>query len=150
LRNFNASDNDPAERGASTAPGNVEPDIFPSTADIFHAVFENAYHANCIGNSHGRILEVNESVTKLFGYDPQEMIGLYTEDIFDTSTPAYAQCLMQRVTDEKIRGQLTAIRKNGERFLCEISSVVFTEDNGERRTINSIRELGKKADDLFS
>ena len=41
---------------------------FSSTAEVFHAVFENSFHANCIGNGHGKILEANESVCKIFGY----------------------------------------------------------------------------------
>jgi PAS domain S-box-containing protein len=117
---------------------------FPSTAEVFHAVFENSYHANCIGNGHGKILEANESVCKIFGYTEKEMTRLYEKEIFDTTDSSYEKCIGERNPDEKVKAQLTGIRKNGERFLCTVSSVIFKEDNGEKRTINTIHDIGKK------
>ena len=116
---------------------------FPSTAEVFHAVFENSYHANCIGNGHGQILEANETVCKIFGYTQKEMTGLFEKDIFDTTNSNYEKYLDTRDSDEKIKAEVTGIRKNGERFLCEVSSVIFTADNGERRTINTIHDISK-------
>jgi PAS domain S-box-containing protein len=116
---------------------------FPSTAEVFHAVFENSYHANCIGNGHGKILEANETVCKIFGYTQKEMTALFEKDIFDTTDSNYEKCLDKRESDEKIKAEVTGIRKNGERFLCEVSSVIFTDDNGERRTINTIHDISK-------
>jgi PAS domain S-box-containing protein len=116
---------------------------FPSTAEVFHAVFENSYHANCIGNGHGKILEANETVCKIFGYTQKEMTALFEKDIFDTTDSNYKKCLDKRDSDEKIKAEVTGIRKNGEHFLCDVSSVIFTDDNGERRTINTIHDISK-------
>lgn len=117
---------------------------FSSTAEVFHAVFENSFHANCIGNGYGKILEANESVCKIFGYTEEEMSRLSEKEIFDTTDSNYEEYLNERNSDDKVKAEVTGIRKNGERFLCEVSSVIFTDDNGERRTINTIHDISKK------
>ena len=117
---------------------------FPSTAEVFHAVFENSFHANCIANGHGKVLEANETVCKIFGYTEEEMTRLSTKEIFDTTDSNYAEFLPPRVSREKVKAEVTGIRKNGERFLCEVSSVIFINDNGEIRTINTIHDISKK------
>ena len=117
---------------------------FPSTAQVFHAVFENQFHANCIGNGYGQILEANERICKIFGYTENEMVRLTTKEIFDTRGRNYIAFLNQRESNGKAKAEITGIRKNRERFLCEISSVIFNDDNGEARTLNTLRDISKK------
>ena len=117
---------------------------FPSTAEVYHAVFENSCHANCIGNGHGKILEANKAVCKIFGYTEEEMIRLSTKEIFDAMDSNYAKYQNERESNGKAKAEITGIRKNGVRFLCEVSSVIFTDDNGETRTINTIHDISKK------
>ena len=117
---------------------------FPSTAEVFHAVFENSFHANCIANGHGKVLEANETVCKIFGYTEEEMIRLSTKEIFDAMDSNYAKYQNERESNGKAKAEITGIRKNGVRFLCEVSSVIFTDDNGETRTINTIHDISKK------
>ena len=74
----------------------------------------------------------------------KEMTRLSEKEIFDTTDSNYEEYLKERGSDEKVKAEVTGIRKNGERFLCEVSSVIFTDDNGERRTINTIHDISKK------
>jgi len=124
--------------------GNPELVNFSSTAEVFHAVFENSLYANCIGNSNGKTLEANETVCKIFGYTEEEMIQLSTKEIFDITENRYEEYLAVREFNGKARAEVTGIRKNGERFPCKISSVIFTDDNGERRIINTIHDISKR------
>ena len=117
---------------------------FPSTAEVFRAVFENSFYANCIGNGHGKTLEANEKICKIFGYTEEEMLQLSTKEIFDTTEINYTAYLCQRESNGKAKAIVTAIRKNGERFLCAVSTVIFTDDNGEIRTINTLQDVSKK------
>lgn len=116
---------------------------FPSTSEVFRAVFENTFYATCIGNGKGETLEANARACKMFGYTPEEMAGLSTSDLFNTETLSYRDYLAVRDATGKAKSVIVGIRKNGERFPCEITSLVFFEDNGERRTINTIQDLGK-------
>jgi PAS domain S-box-containing protein len=126
-----------------------DPVNFPSTAEVFQAVFDNSYHASCIGDSHGKTLKANETACKIFGYTKDEMIELTTKEIFDTSDESYASFLSERESRGKAKAEVSGIRKNGERFLCEISSLLFIDDNGEKRTLNTLHDISKKDTDLI-
>ena len=121
---------------------------FPSTAEVFQAVFENSFHASFIGNSRGITIKANEADCKMFGYTNEEMLRLTTIEIFDTTESRYEKYLSQRELNGKAKAEVTGIRKNGERFPCEISSVVFIDDNGEKRTLDTLHDISKKYADL--
>ena len=123
---------------------------FPSTSEVFHAVLENTFYASCIGNGEGQMLEANETVCKVFGYTAKEMTMLTTKELFDTTEYRYAEYLFQRNSFGKAKAEITGIRKNGKRFPCEITSLIFIDDDGEKRTINTILDVSKKySDSLF-
>jgi len=117
---------------------------FPSTSEVFHAVLENTFYASCIGNGEGKTLEANETVCKIFGYTPKEMIMLTAKELFDTTEYRYAEYLFQRNSNGKAKAEITGIRKSGERFPCEITSLTFIDDDGEKRTIDTILDVSKK------
>lgn len=121
---------------------------FPSTAEVFHAVFDNKFFANCIGNCKGKTLKANPPACKLFGYTKDEMIRLSTKELFETSQNNYLAFIHQRDSHGKAKAIVTGIRKNGVRFLCEISSFIFTDENGEKRTINTMHDVSKKYESL--
>lgn len=121
---------------------------FPSAAEVFYAVFDNKIFANCIGNCEGNTLEANPPACKLFGYTKDEMIRLSTKELFETKQNNYLSFVHQRRSQGKAKAVVTGIRKNGERFLCEISSFIFTDDNGEKRTINTLRDVSKRYEAL--
>src|SRR6185312_15269203 len=74
--------------------GNPELVNFPSTSEIFQAVFENKYYASCIGNSYGQTIKANERACKMFGYTPDEMRKLSINNLFDIETKSYANYLL--------------------------------------------------------
>lgn len=116
---------------------------FPSTSEIFHAVFENSFYASCIGNGEGKTLEANETACKIFGYTPEEMTSLTTQDLFDTKAKNYIDYLSLRDSKGRAKSTITGIKKNGERFACSINSLIYFDDNGEKRTLNTLQEISK-------
>jgi PAS domain S-box-containing protein len=116
---------------------------FPSTSEVFHAVLENSFYASCIDNGHGKTLEANGAICNLFGYTPGEMALLTTKDLFDTTEDSYREYLYQRKSYGRAKARITGIRKSGERFPSEITSLVFIDDGGEKRTINTIIDISK-------
>ncbi|KAA9035467.1 PAS domain S-box protein [Ginsengibacter hankyongi] len=123
--------------------GNPELVNFPSTSEIFHAVLENSFYANFIGNGEGKTLEANETVCRVFGYTTDEMTRLTTKDLFDTTEKNYKDYLFQRKSYGRAKAQITAIRKSGEHFACEITSLIYVDDTGERRSLNTIIDISK-------
>ena len=116
---------------------------FPSTSEVFHAVLENAFYASCIGNGEGKTLEANETVCKVFGYTTKEMNKLTTKELFDVRENKYLGYLCQRERNGRAKAKITGIRKNGERFPCEITSIIFIDDDGEKRTINTVLDISR-------
>ncbi len=116
---------------------------FPSTSELFRTLLENAFYASWIGNDQGQTLEANETVCKIFGYTSLEIKQLTTKELFDTKEKKYLNYSNQLRNDGKAKATITGLRKGGERFSCEITSLVFIDDDGERRTINSIVDTSK-------
>lgn len=122
---------------------------FPSTSELFHALLENTFYASCIDNGQGKTLEANETVCKVFGYTLKEMTQLTTKELFDTKEKKYLDYLHQLQCNGKAKAKINGLRKNGERFSCEITSLIFIDDDGEKRTINTIVDTSKFYTDLL-
>lgn len=123
--------------------GNPELVKFPSTSEVFHAVLENPQYANFIANGKGKTLEANETVCKVFGYTTKEITMLTIKELFDTTEEKYIDYLYQCRSYRKAKAQITGIRKSGERFPCEITSLMYIDENGEKKTINTIHDISK-------
>ena len=144
-RNFSINGNE----NIQSFHGNPELVNFPSTSQIFQAVFENKYYASCIGNCNGQTLKANERACRMFGYTPEEMQGLTVNNLFDTATKNYANYLVARDRERKTKAVITGIRKNGNHFPCEISSLIYFDDNGEKRTLSTLQDLSKNYSKTF-
>ena len=116
---------------------------FPSTSELFRELVENTFYASWIGNGQGQTLKANETVCKVFGYTPEEIMQLTTKQLFDTEEKKYSDYSRQLRDDGKAKGKITGVREDGERFSCEITSLVFIDDDGEKKTINTIIDISK-------
>lgn len=129
--------------------GNPELVKFPSTSELFHALLENTFYASCIDNGQGKTLEANETVCKIFGYTFEEITQVTTNELFDTKEKKYLDYLHHLHCNGKAKAKITGVRKDGERFSCEITSLVFIDDDGERRTINTIIDISRYYTDFL-
>jgi len=147
-----ASENSAVDEWDDIKSFHGNPDIvdFPSTSEIFEAVFENTYYANCIGNGHGQTIKANERACELFGYTPEEMKKLSVDDLFETERENYTNYISVRDCERKAKSIITGIRKNGDHFPCEISSLIYFDDNGEKRTLNTLYDLSKNYSTLLA
>ncbi len=116
---------------------------FPSTSELFRTLLENTLYASSITNGRGKMLEVNETFSGIFGYTSGELTQLTTKELFDTTERKYAEYADQLNINGKAKAKITGVRKDGDRFSCEITSLVFIDDEGERRTINTIVDISK-------
>ena len=129
--------------------GNTELVKFPSTSEVFHAVLENPLYASFLVNSKGKTLEANETVCKVFGYTTKEITILTIKELFDTSEKKYIDYLYQCRSYRRAKAQITAIRKGGERFPCEITSLMYIDEDGEKKAINTILDISKNYSNLL-
>ncbi|MHB1179497.1 MAG: PAS domain S-box protein, partial [Daejeonella sp.] len=110
----------------------------------YKSILENSLNPHFLIRMDGHIMEANKAALDMFGYTIEEMRTLNRDDIMDTSDPALAAYLKKREETGSARAELTGIRKNGKRFLIEISSVFFTDSNGVQRTSVSIVDITER------
>lgn len=109
-----------------------------STAQLYEAVYKNAFHPMYIENNDGRIVKFNEKFSDLFGFSLKEAQHLTAKIFFDTDEKSFVSFTNQKVENGFAKAEITAIKKSGEKFPCRISSVIYETDNGEIRTINAL------------
>lgn len=114
----------------------------------FNAIKNNPVHAVFFTQPDGVILEANAGAAKMFGYTIDEIKKLTRQDLFDHTDPLLIKKLQVRNLAGKVTGELNGIRKNGERFPCQFSSVLFKTPAGDDRANTIVLDISdqKKID----
>ena len=103
-------------------------------------ILENSSLAIFLSDPSGPIVEVNRAACKLFGYSLRELKRLSREDIIQMNSDLET-AIAQRNKAGEIRTELVGIKKNGETFPCEVHSVIYTNNEGEKRTSTTIVDI---------
>ncbi len=109
--------------------------------DKFEALFENSMDAVLLTIADGTILDANVAAEKMFGYTKEEMLKLGRKGIVDTNDPNLSVLLDERNRTGKTKGELKLKRKNGTIFPTEITSNVYDDIKGNKRTSMIIRDI---------
>jgi PAS domain S-box-containing protein len=109
----------------------------------YRAIANSSLYAFILGKPDGTILEVNTQACELFGYTEEEF-KKQGRHLVVLHTPEVLQMIKDRVTKGFIQGELTGIKKNGDHFPCEFSSVYFKDLNGEERMSTILRDITAK------
>lgn len=107
----------------------------------YRSIFENSSVAILFSSPDGSILSANNFACSLFGTTETEICRIGKKGIIDFSDPRLPALLDERRKTGHARGELTFTRKDGTKFDCEVSSVVFTDSEGNERTSMVIRDL---------
>jgi PAS domain S-box-containing protein len=120
----------------------------------FRSIFDQSLDAVFLTVPNGGVLDANPAACKIFGMTVQEFCQLGRTGTIDSNDIRLAQALEERQRTGQVNTELTCIRKNGERFPAEVSSVivpgepprsfVFVRDITERKRAE---EALKKAHD---
>ena len=107
----------------------------------FQKIFETSLDGILLTSPDGPILEANPAACRMFGMTEEEIIRRGRNAIVDTSDPLVVNAIEERRKNGFFIGELTFIRKNGEKFPVEISSVLFKDTNGNNRTAMVIHDI---------
>lgn len=106
--------------------------------------FNNTLVGTIIGKPTGEIMAVNPAACNMLGYTQEELIGKHRDIIFDSHAPDNAKALQERRKTGLFSGELKFIHKNGHNIPVELSSVIYDGENGEERTIVSIKDISSR------
>lgn len=106
-------------------------------------LLEASQNAFLLTTPDGHLLFNNQAACELFGYSRSEFKLAAREQLFDAADQRLAALLLKRSIDGKVRGELTGIRKDGQRFPCECSSVLFTGPAGITYCCTEIIDLSR-------
>lgn len=107
----------------------------------YRSVIENSIQAFFLTNPDGSILDANKAAEKMFGYTVQELCAIGRDAIIDKADKRVQQKLNERTENGFATGEVTGIRKNGEQFPIEFSSVVCCHINGEKTTSTIVSDI---------
>lgn len=107
----------------------------------YRSIFENSGVAILLTAPDGSILSVNKSACSLFGMDEAEICRIGRKGIIDLLDPRLPVLMEERLETGSAKGELTFIKKDGTKFDCEVSSVIFNDSEGKERTSLVIRDL---------
>jgi PAS domain S-box-containing protein len=99
----------------------------PASDDILHHLaFDNAVLANIIFIvSNGKIILANSAACKLLGYSKKGLLAKSRATIFDIKESNFKKMLKQRTTEGRSIALVTAVKKSGKKFSCQITSAIF-------------------------
>src|ERR1700676_4643012 len=110
-----------------------------------HLAFVKTAQANIISVvSSGKILMANKAACKLLGYSKKEFLTKSRAAIFDINESSFKKMLKQRTAEGQSVALVTAINKSGKLIPCEITSAVFVDEKGIKKSINSISDLRRR------
>jgi PAS domain S-box-containing protein len=85
----------------------------------------------CASDKKGFITEFNQAAQRTFGYTAEEVIGQHVSMLYENPNERI------KITDEELykkgvyAGEVTNIRKNGEKFIAYLSASVLKNEDGE-------------------
>ncbi|MET0759706.1 MAG: PAS domain S-box protein [Flavobacterium sp.] len=107
----------------------------------FRAFFENSRDGLLLTVTDGEILAANPAACEIFQRTEEEIIDAGRFGLVDPTDPRLKVLLEERQRSGWVKGELTMIHKDGSKFPGELTSVIFKDVNGNKRTSMIIRDI---------
>lgn len=108
---------------------------------IYHSVFDHSFDGILLTAPDGRVLAANPAACRIFGRSEEEICRLGRNGIMNVNDPRLAPAIEQRELTGEFAGELTGVRSDGTIFPVELTTSVFTDSSGEKRTSMIIRDI---------
>jgi len=110
----------------------------------YKSVIENSLTAFFFTTFDGTILDVNNAAVEMFGYTVDEFKNLTYQDLAICTNEQLAQYEQERNKNSRMKGEAIGIRKNGEHFPFEFSSILYKDDSNETKTGTFISDISDR------
>lgn len=120
-----------------------------ATEQLFTSFFANANEAMVIAAlDEQTIMETNEAANRLFGFPDRALIGLDRDVLMDATDPRLGPAMQVQESTGAFIGELTCLRRTGEKFEAEITSITYIDRNGHAQTGTTFRDLRAQKESL--
>jgi PAS domain S-box-containing protein len=118
-----------------------------ASEERYSLLFEGNMDSIFLTKPGGEVLAANPAACAMFGMTEEEFIGVGRKWTADANDPRLAIALEERERAGKFKGELTYIRKDGSKFICEINSFVIPGDELHFAILRDItaRKLAEEA-----
>lgn len=110
----------------------------------YTALFENSLDAVLLTSPDGTILAANPAACRMLGRSESEICTLGRNGVMNLNDLRLEAALKKRETEGKFYGELTMIRKNGDIFPVELSTVIFADKDGQQLTSMIMRDITER------
>lgn len=110
----------------------------------YRSIVENSLNAFFLTKPDGTILEANQAAIDLFGYTLEELRQIGREGIIDHTEGYIYEKIKERSKRGWVKAELVGVKKSGVKFPIEVSSLLFSDLNGEQRTSTTISDISQR------
>ncbi|MFH1196877.1 MAG: PAS domain S-box protein [bacterium] len=115
--------------------------LLQAERDNYKSIIDYSNHAILLTAPDGRIFSANPTACKMFGMTEDEICVRGRNGIVDQSDPNLPILIEEREKNGKATGELHFIKGDNSKFLGHITSVVFHDPDGQKRTSISIQDI---------
>ncbi|MCF8362308.1 MAG: PAS domain S-box protein [Prolixibacteraceae bacterium] len=108
---------------------------------MYRSFFENNLDALILTNDNGDIFAANKAACGLLKTTEKEIIARGRSGVVDLSDHRLQSILKKRSEQGLVKERLRLKRGDHSTFEGEITTTVFTDDNGQKRTIITVRDV---------
>src|SRR6266498_3165229 len=115
-----------------------------STEDQFRSLFENSNDAVLLSTPEGIIEAANPEACRIFDRTEEEICQVGRAGLVDTTDPRLVAFLEKREQVGRGQSELTLQRKDGTKFLGEVSSAFYKDSSGVTKASVIIRNITER------
>ncbi|HTX17452.1 MAG TPA: PAS domain S-box protein [Bacteroidota bacterium] len=110
----------------------------------FRLLFGSSMDGMLLTSPTGEIYSANPAACRMIRRSEKEIRAVGRSGIVDRDDPRLASALKERARTGRFNGELTLLRKGGEKFPAEVSSVLFRDSKGVEQTSMVIRDISER------
>jgi PAS domain S-box-containing protein len=110
----------------------------------YRSLFENNMDGVLLTIPNGGILAANAESQRIFGYSEAELFSIDWQKLIDMTNPRLETPQSHHGESRRFRGELTLVDKNGVKFPGEVSSVLFTNEQGQEMSVMIVHDISAR------
>ena len=118
--------------------------IRKANEEKYLAIINNSILGIFIAPLGGTIIESNKALETIFGYSRKEFRLLGRSQLFDGSGTLIMHQSPTKKKSGSVKGEFTGIKKNGEKFDCEVTIITFKDLHGKEIACTLVEDISER------